>query len=220
MKPQLRELVTLSEIDALVHGDGSPTGATRRGRRSTTGYTDATELIINNRVGPRAGDGGMSANKNAPGDFGTPEQRVPPRTSRRGLETCMTSTTHGDSSRSTTAGRTKLSYGLVDVASKGGTCCSTWPDGAGLISRASRLREMNDWTRANGEAIYGTTASPYGLPAWGRYTARPSARKVYAHVSTAQDQAARAHWRDHVPRSATCWPTGSRCRWSRGGAGS
>jgi alpha-L-fucosidase len=46
----------------------------------------------------------------------------------------------------------------------------------------SRLREMGDWTRANGESIYGTVASPYGLPAWGRYTARPSAGKVYAHV--------------------------------------
>ena len=35
---------------------------------------------------------------------------------------------------------------------------------------------------ANGEAIYGTTACPYGQPSWGRYTARPSAGKVYAHV--------------------------------------
>jgi alpha-L-fucosidase len=34
--------------------------------------------------------------------------------------------------------------------------------------------------KANGEAIYGTTVSPYGLPAWGRYTAKGN--KVYAHV--------------------------------------
>ena len=34
--------------------------------------------------------------------------------------------------------------------------------------------------KANGEAIYGTTASPYGLPPWGRYTAKPGKR--YAHV--------------------------------------
>ncbi|HKH90175.1 MAG TPA: alpha-L-fucosidase C-terminal domain-containing protein, partial [Gemmatimonadaceae bacterium] len=44
----------------------------------------------------------------------------------------------------------------------------------------SRLREMGDWMRVNGEAIYGTRASPYGLPAWGRYTTK--ARRVYAHV--------------------------------------
>jgi alpha-L-fucosidase len=41
---------------------------------------------------------------------------------------------------------------------------------------------MGDWMRANGESVYGTTASPYGLPAWGRYTARPSNAKVYAHI--------------------------------------
>jgi alpha-L-fucosidase len=32
----------------------------------------------------------------------------------------------------------------------------------------------------NGEAIYGTTVSPYGQPAWGRYTAKGGT--VYAHV--------------------------------------
>ena len=34
--------------------------------------------------------------------------------------------------------------------------------------------------RVNGEAIYRTTASPYGRPAWGRYTVRPG--KLYAHI--------------------------------------
>ena len=34
--------------------------------------------------------------------------------------------------------------------------------------------------KLNGEAIYGTTVSPYGMPAWGRYTAKPG--KVYALV--------------------------------------
>ena len=32
----------------------------------------------------------------------------------------------------------------------------------------------------NGEAIYGSTVSPYGAPAWGRYTAKAGA--VYAFV--------------------------------------
>src|SRR2546427_10794444 len=43
-----------------------------------------------------------------------------------------------------------------------------------------RLHEMGDWMRANGEAIYATSVSPYGMPAWGRYTAKPG--RLYAHI--------------------------------------
>src|SRR3989475_1319757 len=43
-----------------------------------------------------------------------------------------------------------------------------------------RLHEMGDWMRANGEAIYATRVSPYGMPAWGRYTAKPG--RLYAHI--------------------------------------
>jgi alpha-L-fucosidase len=39
---------------------------------------------------------------------------------------------------------------------------------------------MGAWMQVNGEAIYGTTVSPYGQPPWGRYTAKGN--RVYAHV--------------------------------------
>jgi alpha-L-fucosidase len=146
-------------------------------------------LIINNRVGhSRQGMAGMSANKDAPGDFGTPEQRVPPE----GLpgvdwETCMTindtwgfQTFDDDWKDTKTLVRT-----LVDVASKGGNLLlNVGPTLRGEIpwQSVSRLREMGEWTRANGESVYGTSASPYGLPTWGRYTAKPATGKVYAHV--------------------------------------
>jgi len=72
---------------------------------------------------------------------------------------------------------------LIDVASKGGNfLLNVGPTAEGLIPQpiASRLHEMGDWMRVNGDAIYGTTVSPYGLPDWGRYTAKRG--KTYAIV--------------------------------------
>ena len=188
MKPQLRELVTqYPEIDVLwFDGEWISDWSDEQGRSLYDWLRELRpSLIINNRVGhSRQGMSGMSANKDAPGDFGTPEQEVPPQ----GLpgvdwETCMTlNDTWGfqafdDGWKDTRV----LVRTLVDVASKGGNfLLNVGPTAQGVIpwQSVSRLREMGDWIRANGEAVYGTSASPYGLPAWGRYTAKPSAGRV------------------------------------------
>ncbi|MFL5619105.1 MAG: alpha-L-fucosidase [Gemmatimonadaceae bacterium] len=192
MKPQLRELVTqYPEIDVLwFDGEWIPDWSDAQGKSLYDWLRGMRpSLIINNRVGhSRQGMAGMSANKEAPGDFGTPEQRVPPE----GLpgvdwETCMTlNDTWGFQSFDDNWKDTRtLVRTLVDVASKGGNfLLNVGPTAQGVIpwQSVSRLREMGDWMRVNGESVYGTSASPYGLPAWGRYTSKPSAGRTYAHV--------------------------------------
>ena len=192
MKPQLRELVTqYPEIDVLwFDGEWIADWSDEQGRSLYDWLRGLRpSLIVNNRVGhSRQGMSGMSANKDAPGDFGTPEQEVPPQ----GLpgidwETCMTlNNTWGfQSFDDGWKDSRELVRTLVDVASKGGNfLLNVGPTAQGVIpwQSVSRLREMGDWIRANGEAVYGSSASPYGLPAWGRYTAKPSSGRVYAHV--------------------------------------
>ena len=53
---------------------------------------------------------------------------------------------------------------LVDIASKGGNyLLNVGPTSEGLIPQPSveRLRGVGAWMKVNGEAIYGTTASPF-----------------------------------------------------------
>jgi alpha-L-fucosidase len=191
MKPQLKELLTqYPNIDVLwFDGEWVADWNDDLGR-DVYNFLRAMRpsLIINNRVGhTRQGLSGLNKEGRVGlGDFGTPEQQVPPE----GLpgvdwETCMTmNATWGFKSYDDDWKDTRtLLRTLIDVASKGGNfLLNVGPTAEGEIPAPSlsRLREMGDWMRMNGEAIYGTSVSPYGRPSWGRYTAK--AEKVYAHV--------------------------------------
>jgi len=135
-------------------------------------------LIVNNRVGKRK--------QGSPGDFGTPEQHIPP-TGIPGWdwETCMTmNNTWGFKKDDHNWKSTQdLLRKLVDIASKGGNfLLNVGPTAEGLIPGPSveRLAEVGRWMDTNGQSIYGTTASPFKRLAWGRATKKPG--RLYLHV--------------------------------------
>src|SRR5262249_54163333 len=139
----------------------------------------------------RGGMGGMS-DKGYAGDYGTPEQEIP-ATGVPGVdwETCMTMNDHWGYNKRDDHWKssTDLIRMLVDIASKGGNfLLNVGPTGEGEIPPASveRLAAMGRWMDVNGDAIHGTSASPFPALAWGRCTARRGTSTtptvLYLHV--------------------------------------
>jgi alpha-L-fucosidase len=72
---------------------------------------------------------------------------------------------------------------MVEIVSKGGNyLLNIGPMGDGTIPAPSvaTLRKVGTWVRANGESIYGTSASPVREQPWGRSTVKGD--KLYLHV--------------------------------------
>jgi alpha-L-fucosidase len=190
MKPQLDELLTGYAPLAVLWFDGDwvVEWSDDQGRALYASLRSRqADLIINNRIGAgRQGMKGMSKEGSFAGDFGTPEQEVPP-TGLPGVdwESCMTMNDtwgfkHFDHNWKSTE---KLVRTLIDIASKGGNfLLNVGPTAEGVIPAPSveRLAGMGRWLRVNGEAIYGTGASPVAAPAWGRITRKPG--RLYLHV--------------------------------------
>jgi alpha-L-fucosidase len=133
-------------------------------------------IITNNRLG---GDN--------PGDTYTSEQEVPPNgVPGKDWESCMTMGIHwgynkNDKNLKSSA---ELIRTLIDIVSKGGNyLLNVGPTAEGLFPEhnVQRLAEIGKWMKVNGEAIHGTTRSPFPTaPAWGRVTQKPG--KLYLHV--------------------------------------
>ena len=196
LKPQLRELLTnYGDVAVLwFDGDWIADWTEAYGREL---YALARDLqpgvIINNRVGTgreRRREEGVIRGLTIPGhvgDYGTPEQHIPPQ----GLpgvdwESCMTlNGTWGYKSYDDNWKDTRtLVRTLVDIASKGGNyLLNVGPKADGTIPAPSesRLLEMGAWLQVNGEAIYGTQASPFPeQPDWGRFTRKSGV--LYTHI--------------------------------------
>jgi alpha-L-fucosidase len=185
MKTELNELISQYHPAVLWFDGDWMKGWTEQDGRELYDYLRSLDpgLIINNRLGSHHDEG--------LGDFGTPEQHVPPNgMPRQDWETCMTINDDWgyNAQDHHWKSATTLIRNLVDIASKGGNyLLNVGPDATGIIPapEVQRLRAMGAWLKINGQAIYGTTASPFErqLP-WGRCTQKVASRgtTLYLHV--------------------------------------
>ncbi len=134
--------------------------------------------------------------KRAPGnraDYGTPEQFVPatgmkdPSGKPILWESCVTINTDswGYNQYETDFKTPRdLIRMLIEVVSKGGNLLlnvGPTPDGRIQEEFVTRLNAMGLWMKINGDAIYGTTASPFTrMPFFGRATVKGN--QLYLHV--------------------------------------
>jgi len=194
MKAELKELLTqYGDISVLwFDGEWESTWNQARGL-DLYNYVRSLQpnIIINNRVGAgRLDMEGMTKQGMFGGDFGTPEQQIPP-TGLPGTdwETCMTMNDHwGYNSHDKSFKSLKeIIRMLTDIASKGGNyLLNVGPTAMGTFPQESidRLKGLGRWMDLNSESIYGTNASPFTSTPWGRCTMKTTKKgfRLYLHV--------------------------------------
>ena len=178
--PQVKELLTNYGDIAVLWWD-TPTGMTDEFAEKLNAVLKLQPNIITNDRLKRP---------NYPGDFKTPEQRIPNLSELDGKdwETCMTmNETWGYKSYANNWKSLKtIIQNTVDIASKGGNyLLNVGPKADGTIPQESieLLKGMGAWMKINGESIYGTKASPFGLFPWGRCTKKENGSNTTLYFS-------------------------------------
>lgn len=165
--PQVKELLTNYGDVAVLWWD-TPTGMTDEFAEKLNAVLALQPNIITNDRLKRP---------NFAGDYRTPEQRIPKESELDGKdwETCMTMNNTWGYKKNDHEWKSAevMVRNLLDIASKGGNyLVNVGPKDDGTIPMESiaRLQQVGAWMKVNGEAIYGTKASPFAAVSWGRIT--------------------------------------------------
>ena len=165
--PQVRELLTNYGEVSVLWWDYATQMKTVQGAEKLQKLLGLQpDIITNDRLHP-----------DFPGDTKTPEQAIPgpEEVNGQNWETCMTmnnSWGYRISDKNWKPAKV-LIRNLVKIASRGGNYLlniGPKPDGTFPEECVERLKNIGGWMEVNGEAIYGTQASPLGLLPWGECT--------------------------------------------------
>ncbi len=197
--PQLKELFTQYGDIGMIWFDGTWGGNwNSEDGKKIEEYTRSLQpsVIINNRSGyeipqPKYAFQELINNRygfTVRGDYITPERDVPPvQMPGMDWETCQTvwkQNTWGYHRLAPYRSTKELLHLLIDIVAKGGNLLlNIGPTAEGEIPVQIKelLLNIGQWLVVNGEAIYGTTASPFDkLPFSGRCTQKGN--KLYFHV--------------------------------------
>ena len=176
--PQVRELLTNYGDVAIIWWD-TPTRMTDEfAEKLNAELSKYPNVITNDRL----------KRPNFPGDYKTPEQKIPDPSELGNFdwETCMTmNSSWGYKSWDTNWKTTEtLVRNLINIASKGGNyLLNVGPTAEGEIPQQSidGLKAIGRWMKVNGEAVYGTQRSPVKKPDWG-YITRKGDKTLYLSV--------------------------------------
>jgi alpha-L-fucosidase len=178
--PQVKELLTNYGDVAVLWWD-TPTGMTDEFAEKLNAVLALQPNIITNDRLKRP---------NFAGDYKTPEQRIPKESELDGKdwETCMTMNNTWGYKKNDHEWKSAevMIRNLLDIASKGGNyLMNVGPKDDGTIPAESiaRLKQVGAWMKVNGEAIYGTKASPFAAVSWGRITKKEGKDNTILYLS-------------------------------------